>query len=126
MIDNSRTNGFKLRTLNQDCDRLAVQSSLQSTWFCSFRSRVRFLAKVHEVGIAQKELIVLRPYQGKPVFELEGLGGPYGVLIVDRANGGTRTLRNGQRMLIEADAAIVIKTENFSPPGRDVPAMGAV
>jgi hypothetical protein len=118
-LDTSRTNGFRIRTLNADCDRLAVQSSVQSTWFCSFRSRVRFLAKTHDVGLAQTELIVLRPYQGKPVIELEGLGGPHGVLVVDRANGGTRVLRNGQREVFELDAAIVIKTENFRPPGRE-------
>jgi hypothetical protein len=117
MADNARTNGFKIRTLNQDCDRLAVQSSLSSTWFCSFRSRLRLLAKTHEVGIAQSELIVLRPYQGRPIIEIEGLGGPHGVLIVDRANGGTAVLRNGQKQRFELDAALVIKTEYFSPPG---------
>lgn len=119
MSDNARTNGFRIRTLNQDCDRLAVQSSLSATWFCSFRSRLRILAKNHIVGIAQNELVVLRPYQGKPVIELEGLGGPYGVLIVQRANGGTCTLRNGQRERFELDAALVIKTENFKPPGAE-------
>ena len=67
MSDNARTNGFRIRTLNQDCDRLAVQSCLSATWFCSFRSRLRILAKNHIVGIAQNELVVLRPYQGKPV-----------------------------------------------------------
>lgn len=118
-VDNSRTNGFRVRTLNADCDRLAVQSSLASTWFCTFRSRMRFLAWSREVGIAQNELVVMRPYQGKPVIELEGLGGPHGVLIVDRANGGTRVLRNGQRETFELDAALVIKTENFRPPGRE-------
>jgi hypothetical protein len=28
-------------------------------------------------------------------------------------------LRNGQREVFELDAAIVIKTENFRPPGRE-------
>jgi hypothetical protein len=126
MSDNARTNGFKIRTLNQDCDRLAVQSSLSATWFCTFRSRLGMLAKTHTVGIAQNELVVLRPYQGKPVIELEGLGGPYGVLIVDRANGGTRTLRNGQRERFDLDAALVIKTENFTAPGTEGRQMGTV
>ena len=126
MSDNARTNGFRIRTLNQDCDRLAVQSCLSATWFCSFRSRLGILAKNHIVGIAQNELVVLRPYQGKPVIELDGLGGPYGVLIVQRANGGTRTLRNGQRERFELDAALVIKTENFKPPGTEGRQMGVV
>jgi hypothetical protein len=126
MTDNARTNGFKIRTLNQDCDRLAVQSSLSSTWFCSFRSRLGILAKTHIVGIAQSELVVLRPYRGKPVIELEGLGGPHGVLIVHRADGGTQVLRNGQRTRFELDAALVIKTEFFRPPGREGAQIGAV
>lgn len=124
MTDNARTNGFQIRTLNQDCDRLAVQSSLQSTWFCTYRGR--FLPKKHEVGIAQSELIVLRPYQGKPIIEIMGLGGPHGVLRLDFANGGSRTLRNGQRQIFELEAALVVKTENFRPPGREGAGFGGV
>ncbi len=123
-MDPSITNGFRIRTLNADCDRLAVQSSVQSTWFCTFRGKL--LPKKHDVGLCQNELVVLRPYQGKPVFELEGLGGPHGVLIVNRASGGTQTLRNGQRVRIECDEAIVIKTERFRAPGRDSAGFGAV
>jgi hypothetical protein len=125
MHDNATTNGFRIRTLNQDCDRLAVQSSVATTWFCSYRGAGKKV-KSHEVGLGQRELVVLRPYQGKPVFELEGLGGPYGVLIVQEANGGTSTLRNGQRRRFECTGAVVIKTENFAPPGRDAAGMGRV
>lgn len=126
MSDNARTNGFRIRTLNQDCDRLAVQSSVSATWFCSFRSKSRLLAKTHEVGIAQHELIVMRPYQGKPVIEIEGLGGPHGVLVIERANGGTRVLRNYQRERFELDSALVIKTEQFCPPRGDGAGLRAV
>jgi hypothetical protein len=125
MRDNSLTNGFRIRTLNPDCDRLAVQSSVAATWFCTWDPDRRKGWK-REVGIAQKELVVLRPYQGKPVIELKGLGGPHGVLIVDRANGGTVVLRNGQKQQFELDAALVIKTEHFAPPGRESAGFGAV
>ena len=118
MLDNSLTNGFRIRTLNPDCDRLAVQSSISATWFCTWDPDKRKGWK-REVGIAQKELVVLRPYQGKPVIEIKGLGGPHGVLIVDRANGGTTVLRNGQKQQFEMDGALVIKTEHFAPPGRE-------
>jgi hypothetical protein len=123
--DGSRTNGFRIRTFNQDCDRLAVQSSVATTWFCSFRGRQRGSngagrkAWERDVGIAQKELVVLRPYQGKPEIELEGLGGPFGVLVVQEAAGGTTILRNGQARRFELSGALVIKTENWSAPGRD-------
>jgi hypothetical protein len=124
MNDSSRTNGFRIRTFNQDCDRLAVQSTVQTTWFCSYRGTGKKAWK-EDVGLGQKELVILRPYQGKPVFELEGLGGPHGVLIVQEAAGATTTLRNGQRKRFECTGSVVIKTENFAPPGREGVAMGA-
>lgn len=114
MSDQARTNGFRIRTLNQDCDRLAVQSSIAATWFCTYRGK--WFPKKHEVGIAQSELIVMRPYRGKPVVEITGLGGPHGVLICTLANGGTHVLRNGSRQIFELDAALVIKTERWAPP----------
>jgi hypothetical protein len=118
MYDLARTNGFRIRCFNQDCDRLAVQSSLQATWWCRYHAGLmrRMLPVYHVVGIAQSELIVLRPYRGTPEFELEALGGPYGVLIAQRANGGTTVLRNYQRQVFHLDAALVLKTEHFQAP----------
>lgn len=112
------TNGFRIKALNADCDRLAIQSSVQTTRWCSYR---RLLPRVHEVGITQNELIVLRAYQGAPTIELEGLGGPHGVLIVEPARGGRRVLRNGTRHVLELgrDEAVVIKTERWRAPGSD-------
>jgi hypothetical protein len=123
-LDPTRTNGFRIRALNQDCDRLAVQSSLATTWWLS-RGRGgvlgRWFPKAHEVGIGQNELVVLRPYGAAPEIELEGLGGPYGVLIVQCARGATRTLRNGQKatFALGKDESVVIKTEYFKAPGSD-------
>lgn len=126
MPDDSRTNGFAIRTLNQDCDRLAVQSSVQTTWFCRYKGTEGKKPQKHEVGITQREIVVLRPYQGKPEIELQGLGGPHGVLLVDRANGGSVVLRNGQRHRFELDCALVVKTENFAPPLREGMPIGAL
>lgn len=124
-MDQSTTNGFRIRTLNADCDRLAVQSSLASTWFCTYKPGW-WRSWSRDVGIAQRELVVIRPYQGKPVIELEGLGGPHGVLLVDKANGGNTVLRNGQKARFELDGALVIKTEHFAPPSRNGAAIGAM
>lgn len=127
-MDNSRTNGFQIRTLNADCDRLAVQSSIASTWFCTYHGGMRgkLLPKKHQVGLAQNELVILRPYQGKPVFELQCLGGPHGVLIINRASGGTQVLRNGQKVIIETIESLVLKTEHWRAPGRDGAGLGMV
>jgi hypothetical protein len=116
---NDRTNGFKIRALNADADRIAVQSSRQSTWALISKRRLLGTPKWHEVGLARDELVVLRPYNGRPVIELEGLGGPHGVLIVDQTQTMTRTLRNGSRLRLELkkDEAVVIKTEFHKAPG---------
>jgi len=111
-----RTNGFRVRGLNGDVDRLAVQSTHQTTWTLS-RGRLG-LAKWHTIGMQRDELIVLRAYGATPVIELEGLGGPYGVLIVECTQQFTRTLRNGSRLRIhmKRDETIVIKCEEHVAP----------
>ena len=119
MSENDRTNGFKVRGLNADVDRLAVQSTRQTTFFLG---RGRFgIPKWVEIGLAQDELIVLRPYRGAPIIEIEALGGPHGVLIVEATRSCTRTLRNGSRLRLELghEEAVVIKCENWREPRRE-------
>jgi len=112
-----RTNGFKIRAVS-DADRVAVQSTVQSTYFLTGKKWGGLLNKWHEVGLARDELVVLRPYGAAPVLEIEGLGGPYGVLIVEATRTATRTLRNGQRTRFELgkDEAVVIKCEDWREP----------
>ena len=116
-----RTNGFRVRGLNADTDKLAVQSSHQTTFFLTRAKWGGMLPKWHEIGLGRSELIVLRPYGGAPVIELEALGGPYGVLVVEATQSCTRTLRNGQRLRLELkrDESVVIKCEEWKPPGKD-------
>jgi hypothetical protein len=112
-----RTNGFKVRGLDSDVDRLAVQSTHQSTWFLTRVGKLgrngKPKPKWHEIGIARDELVVLRPYGAAPVIELEGLGGPHGVLIVEATQSCTRTLRNGSRLrlALKRDETVVVKCE---------------
>jgi hypothetical protein len=115
---NDRTNGFRVRGLTP-VDRLAVQSNVQTTFFLS--RGLLGLPKWHEIGLTRSELIVLRAYKDAPVIEIEGLGGPFGVLIVEATQQFTRTLRNGQRLKIamKKDESVVIKNEYFAPPRRE-------
>jgi len=98
-----RCNGFRLRGLNADCDRLAVQSSEQTTWLLGRRRGGLGAIQWHEVGIAQNELIVLRPYGGCPTLEIQALGDQAGLLIIEQSRGPTRSLRVGSRRVIELD-----------------------
>ncbi len=108
-----RCNGFRVRGLNADCDRLAVQSSEQTTWLLG-RKRGGFgLPQWHDVGIAQNELIVFRAYGGCPTFELRALGDAAGLLVVEQSRGPTRMLRVGGRYVVELgrDESCVVHCE---------------
>lgn len=116
-----RTNGFRIRGLNADSDRLAVQSTHQTTRFPFLGRRRRInVGPVgwHDVALAKNEIVVLRPYSASPEIEIEGLGGPYGVLLVRFTQSATFTLRNGQRIRrhLQADESVVVQTENWREP----------
>ena len=116
-----RVNGFRVRGFNSDVDRLAVQSTHQTTFFLTRR---RFAVPGlrgplwHEVGIAKNELVVMRAYGAAPEIEIEPLGDRFGVLIVEATQQFTRTLRVGSRLRIamKPDEAIVIKCEQWREP----------
>lgn len=118
-MSGARSNGFRIRGLNADCDKLAVQSSEQTTWLLG-RQRGGKGARPqwHEVGIGQNELIVLRPYGGSPTFEIEPLGDKAGLLIIQQSRGPTRSLRVGSRRVVELDRdeSCVIRCEWIQYP----------
>lgn len=115
-----RTNGFRVRAC-LDADRVAVQSTHQTTFFLTGKKWGGLLHKWHTIGLTKAEIVVLRPYGAAPVLEIESLGGPFGVLIVEATQSGTRTLRNGHRLRFELkkDEAVVIKTEDWREPRLD-------
>lgn len=120
MSEHDRTNGFRVRAFS-DGDRLAVQSTHQTTFFLTGRKWAGLAAKWHQVGIQKNEIVVMRPYGASPEIELEGLGGPHGVLIVEATQSVTRTLRNGQRLRLrlKRDESVVVKTEEWNAPRYD-------
>jgi hypothetical protein len=123
----ARCNGFRIRGCNADCDRLAVQSSEQTTWLLGRSRWGKVKAPWHDVGIGINELIVLRPYGGSPVVEIEALGDKAGLLIIQQARGPTRSLRVGARRVIELDhdEACVIRCEWIAYPHSSGVAPGA-
>lgn len=111
-----KCNGFRIKPLNVDCDRLAVQSSEQTTWLLGYK---RFkLVKSQNVAILQNELMVLRPYGGCPAFEITPTGDAAGALIVAAARGATRVVRVGQTYRVELgqDESCTIRSENILYP----------
>lgn len=98
-----RCNGFKIRGLNADCDKLAVQSSEQTTWLLGRKRGGLGRVQWHDVGIGQNELMVLRAYGGAPTFEIRAEGDKAGLLVLQQSRGPTRSLRVGSRAVIELD-----------------------
>lgn len=121
-----RCNGFRIRALNADCDRVAIQSSEQTTWLLGRGSKTRGpRGKWHEVGLARNELMVIRCYGGTPAYEIEPLGDAAGVLIANRSRAGSRTLRVGSRARfdLEPDESVVLRCEHLvTPIGAEIPA----
>jgi hypothetical protein len=99
-----------------DCDKLAVQSSEQTTWLLGYK-RFR-IVKHQDVALAQNELMVLRPYGGCPAFEITPTGDAAGLLIVSAARGATRSVRVGMKYRVELglDESCTIRCEQIAHP----------
>lgn len=124
-----RTNGFRVRGFNADIDRLAVQSTHQSTFWPFQKRRWAFgFRGWQDVGLARQEIIVMRPYGAEPEIEIEALGGPHGVLIVNLTQTRRLTLRNGQRLRhrLKKDESVVIQTEDWREPRNNAVAQAHV
>lgn len=122
-----RANGFKIRGLNADCDRLAVQSSEQTTWLLGRKRGGLGLPRWHEVGLQLNELLVLRAYGGAPTFEVQALGDRCGLLVLQQSRGPTVSLRVGSKRVIELDTdeSCVIRCEWIEYPYSPGAAAGA-
>lgn len=113
-----RCTGFDIRGLNQDCDRLAVQSSEQTTWLLGRRKWKGLLSKKHEVGITANEIVVLRPYGGAPEIEIIPRGDTNAVMIIDQTQTKRRAVRVGTRvrLTLKRDEAVVLHNEQIQHP----------
>jgi len=114
-------NGFRIRGLNADCDRLALQSNIETTWPLGRGSKARGpRPKWHDVALGQSELKVLRAYSGaSPTFEVWAQGEVGGTLLVELTRQNrTRAVRVGQRMVFELgpEEAAVLRVERMMTP----------
>lgn len=116
----SVSNGFKIRGLNQAANRVAVQSSAQSTFMLTRRKWGTLAPKWHEVGQGQNELIIIKCQDGadSAEVEIEALGDAAGTLIADSSRRGAKTLRVGkaQVFVLEPGEALVLKSEHIVYP----------
>lgn len=111
-------NGVELQCLNQDADRLSVQSSVATTW-APVRRKFRFLGpKRYDVSMTRDEVLVLKS-RGAAEIRLKHLGGPYGALICNSSRKATRVLRpTGPAEVFHLDdgEALILRTEQARDP----------
>lgn len=114
------TNGFRIRGLNGDANRVSIQSSEQSTFMLTRRKWGGLLPKWHDVAQSQNELIVVKCQDGaaSAEFEIEPLGDKVGVMIAQFSRRGSRSLRVGQRYVftLEPGESLVLKSELIQYP----------
>lgn len=113
-------NGIRIRGIDQDTDRVSVQSTEQDSHLLS-RRKWRFLRpKWTEVSIGRDELVVLKCNDGTAVVELKHIGGQHGDLIVDESGERRHRLRDGQvlKLRLERNRAVFLKTQDMCYPMR--------
>lgn len=116
----SECNGFKLRACNQDCNRIAVKSSVQSTWMMTYKTRLLAKPKEYEVGLMKNELLVLsfQDGSGQAEIEITPLGERVGTLIMQSSRNTSRVLRVGtpHRFHLKPGESITLRNHNIVHP----------
>jgi len=109
--------GLRLRALDQDADRVSVQSSHQSSHLLTRRKFPVLPAKWTPVTIERDELLVLKCNHGTTAIDVKHVGGSDGAVILDDC-GQKTILREGSvvRMRLRRDSAIFLRTQSYTPP----------
>jgi hypothetical protein len=116
-------NGFKLMGLNQDCNRIAVKSTHQSTWAMPYKSHVFSRPKEHDIAIHQNELIVMTFQDGSGSAEVEitPLGSKVGTLLMQSSRNVRKTLRVGAkyRFTLKPGESLTFRNHTIAHPTDD-------
>ena len=116
----SDTNGFRIRGLNQDSNRVSVQSNVATTWMLTRRKFAGLLNKWHDVGMMRDEIIVIKCQDGaaSAEIEIEPLGERAGALIAQSSRKETKTLRVGvcYCWALEPGESLILRSQNIVYP----------
>lgn len=118
MATEDRCTGFVVRGLNADADRVAVQSSEQTTWMLG-RRKFKFLPPTkHEVALLPNEMVVLRPYGGSPEIEIIPRGDSEAILVIDQTQTRRQAVHMGTRvrLTLKADEAVCLHNAAIHHP----------
>lgn len=126
----SDINGFKLRGMNQDCNRIAVKSTHQSSWMMTYKTRSLALPKTYEVGLHRNELAVLTFQDGSGEAEIEviPLGERVGTLLMQSSRNAHQVLRahSKYRFKLKPGESITLRNHTMVHPTRDPQGVAAI
>lgn len=93
----SDTNGLKVTPLNSDCSRVAVKSSIASSWMLGYKPPGHARPKAQEIAVSKDELLVIafQDGSGSAEVQIEPLGDRAGTIIMQSSRGPTMVLRVG-------------------------------
>lgn len=121
----SETNGFRLKGLNQDCTRIAVKSTHQSTWMMPYKAHRFSRPKEYDVAIHQNELAVLTFQDGSGCAEIEvtPLGDRVGTLLMQSSRNARQTLRVGNkyRFTLKPGESVTFRNHTIMHPTHEAP-----
>src|ERR1700677_2265928 len=123
----SECNGFKLRALNQDCNRIVVKSTHQSTWMMTYKTHALARTKEYEVAIHRNELAVISFQDGSGMAKIEitPLGERIGTLIMQSSRNAHKVLRTGSRYQfdLKPGESVTLRNHTMIHPTREAPAV---
>jgi hypothetical protein len=120
-----RNNGFKVRGLDADTDRVSIQSTHQQTHLLTRRKFPLLPAKWTLIEIERDELIVIKCNRGNAEIEIKHLGGPHGALVLDQQRQHTKIRAESRtRVQLKCDEAVFLHTEAVRHPLRRESGMG--
>jgi hypothetical protein len=121
-------NGIKLKTLNPDCNRLAVKSTVQTSWNPTYKTRLLARPKEYEIGFDRDELIVIgfQDGSGHAYFDVIPLGAQVGTIISQKSTRDTKVLRVGTRYRFDLSPGeqIVFRSSAIVHPTRGNKTLG--
>lgn len=121
----SECNGFKLKGLNADCNRIAVKSTHQSSWQMPYKAHVFSRPKEHDVAIHKNELVVLSFQDGSGMAEIEivPLGDKVGTLLMQSSRNARQTLRVGgkYRFALKPGESVTFRNHTMIHPTHEAP-----
>jgi hypothetical protein len=126
----SACNGFKFKGLSPDSNRIAIKSTIQSSWNPTYKVRRSSPGKEYEVGILQNELIVIsfQDGSGEAPIEITPLGERIGTLIAQSSRNATKVLRAGSkyRFALKPGESLTLRNNTIVYPTSAGPAGPAV